>query len=195
MQGNHARELEQALQLEAEGQRALLAGQPSRAQPLLAAAAARYRSSWELASPTSYGRLIGMLKAAILAGGGEPEARYALEQLAGLAATERTPAAAYALALAELVVGGYDRALELAAEVVAGGPAFARAGAAIAAIAEADRERFASALKAIVADFESRPAHLTGVAIADTALMLQRLGSRRGLAVRLSGPLVGPPAD
>jgi hypothetical protein len=36
--------------------------------------------------------------------------------------------------------------------------------------------------RAIVEDFEGREAHLTGVPIADTALMLERLAERRGLA-------------
>jgi hypothetical protein len=35
---------------------------------------------------------------------------------------------------------------------------------------------------AIVRDFEARTDHLTGVAIADTALVLERLAAPRGLA-------------
>ena len=37
------------------------------------------------------------------------------------------------------------------------------------------------ALQAIVADFEGRDAHLTGVAIADTAVMLESLAARWGI--------------
>ena len=45
-------------------------------------------------------------------------------------------------------------------------------------------------LAEIVADFEARDQHLSGVAIADTALVLERLAEPRGMAVRPSGPLV-----
>jgi hypothetical protein len=43
---------------------------------------------------------------------------------------------------------------------------------------------------AIVADFEGRDEHLTGVPIADTALMLERLAG--GLASRPASPLLPP---
>lgn len=188
-QTTHAGELERALQLEADGQRRLLAGEAAQAAPLFKEAAEHYRRSWQLASPTSYGRLIGMTKAAILAGGGEEEGRYALAELAGV--EELTPAAAYALALANLAVGNDAAAAGYLEAIEAGGPSFERAARAIAAICKGDREGLAAALEAIVADFESRASHLTGVVIADTALMFQRLGARRGLEVRLSGKAVG----
>ena len=41
-----------------------------------------------------------------------------------------------------------------------------------------------------MADFEARDQHLSGVAIADTALVLERLAEPRGMAVRPAGPLV-----
>ncbi|HWT26182.1 MAG TPA: hypothetical protein VN213_21925, partial [Solirubrobacteraceae bacterium] len=59
--------LEDAVAQEARGQRALLAGTPGAAAELRAAAEL-YRRSWEAAPPRSFGRLVGMLKAAVLAG-------------------------------------------------------------------------------------------------------------------------------
>jgi hypothetical protein len=73
--------------------------------------------------------------------------------------------------------------------LVAGEP-FARTGRALAALAAGDRPGYAAALADIVADFEARDQHLSGVAIADTALVLERLAEPRGMAVRPSGPLV-----
>jgi hypothetical protein len=53
------------------------------------------------------------------------------------------------------------------------------------------RPRRPSAAEAgIVADFEGRSEHLTGVPIADTALMLERFAERRGLAARPSSALL-----
>jgi hypothetical protein len=43
---------------------------------------------------------------------------------------------------------------------------------------------------AIVADFEGRDEHLTGVPIADTALMLERLAGARGLAAHPASALL-----
>ena len=39
-------------------------------------------------------------------------------------------------------------------------------------------------------DFEERAEHLTGVAIADTALMLEVLGRRRGMVVAVESPVL-----
>jgi hypothetical protein len=72
----------------------------------------------------------------------------------------------------------------------AGGEAFARAATALAALARGDGPAYATALRAVIADFEARDLHLTGVAIADTALVLERLAEPRGLAQRPSSPLL-----
>jgi hypothetical protein len=176
----------EALEREAEAQRLLLAEDEAAAEPLLREVASLYRRSWEAAHATAYGRLTGMLKAAILAGGGEEEAAFAR---AGVGEPE-TPAAAYAVGLAALV-GGDDAAAQDAARTMSGGDeAFTRAGAAIGALAAQDGDRYAAALEAIVRDFEARERHVTGVAIADTALVLERLAERRGLAARPDSPLL-----
>ena len=49
---------------------------------------------------------------------------------------------------------------------------------------------YEAALRAIVADFESREQHVTGVPIADTALMAQRIAAGRGMAVEPASPLL-----
>ena len=69
-----------------------------------------------------------------------------------------------------------------------------RAAAAIDALAAGDTAAYGDAVAAIVADFEGRDEHLTGVAIADTALMLERLAEARGMASRPSSPLLPEPA-
>jgi hypothetical protein len=167
----------EALDREGEAQRLLLAGDRDAAEPLLLEAAGLYRRSWEDAHATAFGRLSGMLKAAIIAGGGEEEAAYARAQVDEAA----TPASAYVVAVAALVEGDNAAAGEAAGRMAEGDGAFARAGEAIAALAAGDGERYAGAVEAIVRDFESRDRHVTGVGIADTALMLEQLAARRGL--------------
>jgi hypothetical protein len=79
---------------------------------------------------------------------------------------------------------------ECAGELSAGSAAFERTAEAIGALAYRNKDRFAEALNAIVADFEDRADHLTGVAIADTALMLERLAAERGIAARVRSPVL-----
>lgn len=186
-EGPHLDRLREAIATEGRGQRALLAGDPAAADALREAAAF-YRASWELAPPASYGRLIGMLKAAVLAGGADDEARYAL---AALTPEADSPPAAYARAIALLILGEDDGAVAAAAQRMReGSAAFGRAADAIVAIAARDGAAYARAVTAIVADFATREDHLTGVPIADTAAMLERLAEPRGLAARPASPLL-----
>lgn len=175
-----------AVAAEAEGQRGLLAGQD--AEAAFEEAARLYRRSWEVAPPGAYGRLVGMLKAAIIAGEGEEFAAYALGQLAD----GEGPTASYARALAALLTGDDDGTAAAAAAMHEGGEAFARAADALAALADGDREAYARAVAAVVADFEARELHLTGVPFADTALMLEKLAEPRGLAAHPSSRLLPP---
>lgn len=178
-EGVHADLLREAIAVEGVGHRALLAGDPAY-RDALREAARLYRASWEAAPPASYGRLIGMLKAAVIAGDGVAEAAYVRDRIVE---AESAPAS-YACAMAALVQGDDAAAVEGAAGMRAGSPAFVRAADAIAALARRDGGAYASAVQAIVADFEQRGEHLTGVPIADTALMLERLAAVRGLACR-----------
>jgi hypothetical protein len=183
-------ELQEAIAAESEAHRLLLRGERERARPRLSEASEHYRRSWELAPPTAYGRLVGMMKAAILAGAATDAARYVRRELAGATGSAT---AAYALALAALAQGEDAEALESAEAMRGDSEAFDRAAAAIAAIARRDGERYAAAIEAIVRDFEARSEHLTGVAIADTALCLELLADERGVASGINSPLVPRP--
>lgn len=182
MTGDRHREL-QALAVEADAaaQRSLLAGDRAAADRQLHEAERRYRESWEAAPPGGYGRLVGMLKAAILRGEAGDAAAYA--RLA-LAEGSESPTAAYASALAGLAAGDDAAAADGAARMAVGGGAFERTAAALQALARGDAAAYGAALRAVLDDFEAREEHLTGVQIADTALVLERLAEARGLAQR-----------
>jgi hypothetical protein len=166
--------LQAAVDAEASGYRALLAGDDPR--DALRTARDEYLCSHELTGPASWGRLLGGLKMAILAGDGvEETARRAVAETENAG----SPAAAYVRALALVALGRVPDPTPL----LDAGPEFARTGRALAAIAAGDRQGYAAALREILDDFESRKQHLTGVAFADTAAVLDRLAEPRGLAV------------
>lgn len=195
--GSHRTRLDAALALEADGQRLLLAGEEKAGRAKMKEASRRYQESWDLAPPASYGRLVGMIKAAVIAGEGPREAALVRAALGVPAGSEvdpaaLSPAAAYALAVAALVDGDDDQAAVAAAAMGAGSEAFGRAAAAAAALAARDGAAYAAAVRAIVADFERRDEHITGVPIADTALMLERLAGARGLAAGPVSALLPP---
>jgi hypothetical protein len=176
-----------AIAAEGRGQQALIAGEP--AAEALGEAAALYRASWEAAPPRSYGRLVGMLKAEVIGGDAGGAARYAR---AALADASESPVASYALAIAALVERDDDTAATAAEGMRAGAPAMGRAADAIAALASRDTVAYSAAVRAIVADFEARDEHLTGVAIADTAVMLERLAQARAMNSGVTSPLLPP---
>jgi hypothetical protein len=178
-----------AIERDAEAQRALLAGEDAAARESFAASAELYRRSWEEAPPQAYGRLVGMLKAAILAGEGTEQARYVCGALADDEATLSSPTASYARAVAALAVGDDAQARRIS-EGMAGSEAFERTARAITALAARDQTAYTAAVEEIVRDFEQRTAHLTGVSIADTALMLERLAKARGMAAGVESPLL-----
>jgi hypothetical protein len=193
----HQELLTAAVALEGDAQRALISGDTRAAQAAFAQAAELYRESWELAHGTAYGRLVGMLKAAVLGGGGAAEAEYVRAQLRGAGAAgpntrkgSPSATASYALALAALILGDDEDAQRRARVMSPDGDAFARTGEAIAALATRDPSRYDAAVKVIVGDFEQRAQHLTGVAIADTVMVLQALAARRGMAVAIDSPVL-----
>jgi hypothetical protein len=129
-----------------------------------------------------------MLKAAVLAGGGPVQAEYVRAALGDR--DPESPTASYAQALAALILDEDRDARAWATRMTAGEDAFVRTGEALAAIASRDVERYTVALVAIVHDFEQRSEHLTGVAIADTALVLESLAARRGMAAAIKSPVL-----
>ena len=184
--GPHVEEMQAAIRVDGEGLRRLLDGDAAGGTARLREAAERYRTSWELAPPRSYGRLVGMLKAAVIAGDAAEAVAYAREQV-GVA---DSPPSHYILAIVALVTGDDTAAHGATAGMRAGSPAFARAADAIEALADGDASRYATAVREIVTDFEGREEHLTGVPIADTALMLERLAEARGLAAHPASALL-----
>jgi hypothetical protein len=169
--GSH---LDAALHAEAEAYRELQAG--ADAGPALRRARDAYLASHAATGPASWGRLLGALKMAILAGdGAEAIARRAQAEV-GLG---DTPASAYLRALAQVTL---DERPDVDV-MLAAGDAFARTGRALQALGDRDQAAYADALGQIVADFAARDQHLSGVAIADTALVLERLAAGREMAV------------
>ena len=142
--------------------------------------------------PGSWGRLIGALKARILAGdwdGAEVDARWALEQDP---AEGDSPIGAYAAALARLVLGEDRQAAELveilrAADDDAFPPAVTEA---LAGLAGADADAYASSCAGLLESFESREAYLEDIPVADTVIVLEALAERRGLATRPASDLL-----
>lgn len=179
--------MDAAVRADGDAYRHLLAGRHDEASACLRAAADAYRGSWEAAPPRSFGRLAAAVKSAVLAGGPEEMARYARRQLGP---EGDSPTSCYALALAALAVGDEAAAARAAEGMRAGDAAFGRAADAVAALAAGHGPAYRAALEAIVRDFEGRDAHLTGVAIADTALALERLAAPRGLEARVASPLL-----
>lgn len=177
-EGPHLDLLRDAIAVEASAQRMLIAGDPD-AAAAFGDAAARYRESWEIAPPRSFGRLIGMLKAQILAGDAQDAAHYVRAQILDA----DSPPASYALAVAALVLDDDGAAARLTDGMRPGADSFGRAADGIQALADRDRDAYRDVIAAIMADFAAREQHLTGVPIADTALMLDRLAEPRGMAV------------
>ena len=99
----HQRLLTEAIEREGEAQRHLIDGDVAAAQVEFREASALYRRSWEAAHARAFGRLVGMLKAAVLAGGGADEAEYARAALADADVASTT--ANYARAIAALIIG------------------------------------------------------------------------------------------
>jgi len=187
----HQELLTGAIEHESQAHRQLLDGDRDAARAEFATAADLYRQSWEAAHARAFGRLVGMLKASVLAGDDAlAEASYARSALAD--ADPGSATANYARAIAAVIAGDDEDAVVWAARLDGAPEAFARAGAAIAALAARDEPGYAAAVREIVRDFEQRSQHLTGVAIADTALMLEVLAARRGMAAAVVGSPVLP---
>ena len=185
--GRHADLLSEAVRIDGDAYRAMFAGRWDDARAALRDAAALYRASWEAAPPRSYGRLVAHLKSAVLAGEGAPAAAFVRAELRDAC---DSPTSCYALAVAALVEDDDATAAEAAVAMREGGGSFARTADAIAALAARDGDAYAAAVAAIVRDFEGREAHLTGVPVADTAMLAEHLAARRGMAARPASELI-----
>ena len=139
----------------------LMQGRRAEALGWLARSAERFRESYADAPPGSWGRLIGAVKARVLAGdqeGAETDALWALE---GPAAAE-SPIGRYAAVLALLVLGRDDEAAATAGRLVQEPEeSFPRPVAeALAALAAADGAAYEDAVARVLESFESREEYL-----------------------------------
>jgi hypothetical protein len=173
----------------------LMQGRRDEAASWFIRSAERYRESWEAAPPDSWGRVIGALKARVLADdwpGLVGDARWALAQGP---AESASPIGRYAAALAMLTLGDDAEAERFAVSLLRE-PAetFPRPVAeSLAALAASDREAYADAARAVLTSFEERDAYLDDVPVADTVLVLEALARRRGIEANLRSPLL--PSD
>ena len=168
----------------------LMGGDTETAREWFARAVKRYRESYELAPPGSWGRPIAILKARILAGdwdGAESDARWTLEQDA---ADAESPIGRYAATLALLVLGRDDEARVLADGLRTRDDFPTPVGDALAYIAAEDPLGYIDAIEAVLESFEMRKDYLEDLPAADTVVVLQALAARRDMAAELSSPLL-----
>jgi hypothetical protein len=168
----------------------VMLGRSAEAGEWFARAADRYHESYPDAPPGSWGRPVGMIKNRLLGGdwaGAEDEARFALAEGAGEA---ESPIGRYAAALAELVLGRWERARVHADAIRRRGDFPAQVGDALATIAAEDPVGYVEAVEAVLRSFETREEYLEDIPVADTVLVLQALAARRDLAAELHSPLL-----
>jgi len=168
----------------------LMGGDTEEAREWFARAVDRYRESYPLAPPGSWGRPIAILKARILSGDwdrAEADARWTLEQGAPEA---ESPIGRYAGALALLVLGRDEEARVVADGLRTREDFPAPVGDALAFIAAEDRLGYVEAIEAVLESFETREDYLEDLPAADTVVVLQALATRRDMAAELSSPLL-----
>ncbi|MDQ3677896.1 MAG: hypothetical protein M3401_14060, partial [Actinomycetota bacterium] len=112
--GEHRDLMLAAIAAEGEAHNALLSGENDTARTAYLRAVEGYRASWALAPPRSYGRLVGLLKAAVLAGEAAPAADEVRSALDGDPDAAGSPVASYVLAVAALIAGDADAVAPLA---------------------------------------------------------------------------------
>jgi hypothetical protein len=170
----------------------LMQGRRAEASGWLARSAERFRESHADAPPGSWGRLIGAVKARVLAGdwaGAAADAEWTLEQ--GPAEAE-SPIGRYAAALALLVLGRDEEAAGLAEGLQEEDEAaFPSAVAdALSGLAGSDAEAYGDAVDRGLVSFEGREAYLEDIPVADTVVVLEALAGRRDLATGLRSRLL-----
>ena len=153
-------------------------------------AAARWRESWQ--GGESWGRPIGAIKAALLAGddtAAEELARWALELGTPTAAS---PIGRYAATLALLVLGRDVEARHVAESLRDLDDFPHDVADALAYLAAHDVVGYVEAVESVVTSFETREEYLEDAPVADTALVLDALAKRRGFTEPLPASPVLP---
>jgi hypothetical protein len=156
----------------------LILGDPE-APEWLGRAAARWRESWR--GGESWGRPIGAIKAALLAGDDaavEELSRWALELGT---ATAESPIGRYAGTLALLALGRFAEARHVAMSLRERDDFPRDVADALAAIAVHDVVAYVEAVESVVRSFETRPEFLEDARVADTALVLAKLAAKQGI--------------
>jgi hypothetical protein len=170
----------------------LMLGRDEDARTWLVRAAARWHESWQHATPTSWGRPIGAIKASLIAGRDDEAAAFAHWALDLGSATAESPIGRYAATLALLTLERWPEARHVAA-TLRGRDDFPPAVAdALATIAAHDVVGYAEAVETVVESFETREEYLEDAAVADTALALQALARKRQIEVALPASPVLP---
>jgi hypothetical protein len=168
----------------------LMLGRDEAAAEWLHRAAQRWRESFADAPPGSWGRPIGAVKALLLAGdrpGAAEAARWTLDAGADQAGS---PIGRYAATLAHLVLGQDEEARAHAAALRGRDDFPADVAAALDALAAGDEPGYVRAVERVLESFETRDEYLEDVPVADTVLVLQELAEPRGLAAKLSSPML-----
>ncbi len=168
----------------------LMLGRGGEAGEWLERAAARWRESWEHATPTSWGRPIGTIKAALIAGREGDAAAYAGWALELGSEAAESPIGRYAATLALLVLGRDPEAGRLACSLRDRDDFPSAVAEALAACAAHDVVGYIEAVESVLESFETREDYLEDVPVADTVIVLQVLAARRGFAPELSSPLL-----
>lgn len=153
-------------------------------------AARRYRESYELAPPGSWGRPIGAIKSRILAGdwpGAEEEARWALAEEA---AETDSAIGRYAGTLALLTLGRDEEARPVADSLRERDDFPHDVADALATLAAEDVIGYTYAVESVLESFEQRDEYLEDMPVADTVIVLQALARRRHIAAELASDLL-----
>jgi tetratricopeptide (TPR) repeat protein len=168
----------------------LMAGRQDEAGGWFDRAARRYRESYEVAPPDSWGRPIGAIKSRMLAGdwpGAEEEARWALAE--GADQTD-SPIGRYAGALALLTLGRDEQARPVADSLRERDDFPHDVADALATLAAEDILGYTYAVESVLESFEQRDEYLEDMPVADTVIVLQALASRREIAAELTSDLL-----
>ena len=148
-------------------------------------AASAWRESWADATPTSWGRPIGVIKALLLAGDDEGAADASEWALSLGCEGAESPIGRYAATLALLTLGRFDEARREASSLRERDDFPQDVADALAFIAVHDVVAYAEAAESVLTSFETRDEYLEAVPVADTVLVLQVLAARRGIAADL----------